>query len=440
MVRKLGSLGFSLTLIISVANASAAELPKSGLARLVELAEGNSPAIRRSKLALEQTRLELKTARARFFPSVDIATEHGLRDRYPDPDARPTAAVSSLKLSATEKLYDNGETLTNYKIAALKLERQQLLYEIERDDQLIKIANTYFDWSASWQDRQISNNKRDSLRQQFSSLEALYKQGLKTKRDVLRIETELRRIQIDLLRRDNDLENLLEKLSSQTGISREALRKNGISAEEAALTAPIPAGPWPELRGMENRRARIYRMENRETEYQSRLIERKYWPTVELKGEIYDKYGDYLDRGLSFYDTREQGWSALITINYNIWDWGIRRRDLEVSRVKEKSTQARNEQAVLDLDVTLRDVVLRLNEFSESARLTKELLSIEQQSYDILRAEYRNGRATYLDLITNLNSLYDARSRFASTYFALRKQQVAYAYHKGTIYEALKSK
>ncbi len=440
MVRKLGSLGFSLTLIISVANASAAELPKSGLARLVELAEGNSPAIRRSKLALEQTRLELKTARARFFPSVDIATEHGLRDRYPDPDARPTAAVSSLKLSATEKLYDNGETLTNYKIAALKLERQQLLYEIERDDQLLKIANTYFDWSASWQDRQISNNKRDSLRQQFSSLEALYKQGLKTKRDVLRIETELRRIQIDLLRRDNDLENLLEKLSSQTGISREALRKNGISAEEAALTAPIPAGPWPELRGMENRRARIYRMENRETEYQSRLIERKYWPTVELKGEIYDKYGDYLDRGLSFYDTREQGWSALITINYNIWDWGIRRRDLEVSRVKEKSTQARNEQAVLDLDVTLRDVVLRLNEFSESARLTKELLSIEQQSYDILRAEYRNGRATYLDLITNLNSLYDARSRFASTYFALRKQQVAYAYHKGTIYEALKSK
>lgn len=440
MVRKLGSLGFSLTLIISVANASAAELPKSGLARLVELAEGNSPAIRRSKLALEQTRLELKTARARFFPSVDIATEHGLRDRYPDPDARPTAAVSSLKLSATEKLYDNGETLTNYKIAALKLERQQLLYEIERDDQLLKIANTYFDWSASWQDRQISNNKRDSLRQQFSSLEALYKQGLKTKRDVLRIETELRRIQIDLLRRDNDLENLLEKLSSQTGISREALRKNGISAEEAALTAPIPAGPWPELRGMENRRARIYRMENRETEYQSRLIERKYWPTVELKGEIYDKYGDYLDRGLSFYDTREQGWSALITINYNIWDWGIRRRDLEISRVKEKSTQARNEQAVLDLDVTLRDVVLRLNEFSESARLTKELLSIEQQSYDILRAEYRNGRATYLDLITNLNSLYDARSRFASTYFALRKQQVAYAYHKGTIYEALKSK
>ncbi len=440
MVRTLGSLGLALSLFFTSHGATAAEPPKSGLARLVELAEENSPAIRQSKMALEQTRLELKTALARFFPSVDITTEHGLRDRYPDPDARPTTAVSSLKLSATEKLYDNGETITNYKIAANKLERQQLIYEIERDDQLLKIANTYFDWSAAWQDRQISNNKRDSLRQQFNLLEAWYKQGLKTKRDVLRIETELRRIQIDLLRRDNDLENLLEKLASQSGISREDLRKNGISAEEAHLTAPIPSGPWPELRAGENRRARVYKMENKEAEYQSRLIERKYWPTVELKAEIYDKYGDYIDFGRSFNEAREQGWSALIVVNYNIWDWGIRRRDLQISRVKERNTQARNEQAVLDLDVTLRDVVLRLNEFSESAKLTKELLSIEQQSYNILGAEYRNGRATYLDLITNLNSLYDARSRFASTYFALRKQQAAYAYHKGNLYEALKSK
>lgn len=406
---------------------------------MVELAEESSPAIRQSRLSLEQARLEMKTAMAKFFPTVDIGTEHGLRDRYPDPDNRVTAAVSSLKLSASGKLYDNGESITNYKIAVNKYEKQRQLFEIERDDQLLKIANTYYDWSAAWQDRQISNNKRDSLRQQFNLLEAWYKQGLKTKRDVLRIETELRRIQIDLLRRDNDLENLLEQLAAQSGISREDLRKNSIAAEEAALTAKISTGPWPELRAVENRRARIYSMENREAQYQSRLVERKYWPTVELKGEVYDKYADYLDTGRSFAETREQGWSALVVINYNIWDWGIRRRDLEVSRVKEKSLQAKNEQLVLDLDVTLKDVVLRLNEYAESAKLTKELLNIEQQSYNILGAEYRNGRATYLDLITNLNSLYDARSRFASTYFALKKQQVSYAYHKGNLYETLKS-
>lgn len=413
---------------------------KAGLARLVELAEERSPQIRMSKLVLAQTQLELKTAMAKFFPSVDLLTEHGLRDKYPDGDKRPTAAVSSLTLQATEKLYDNGASITNYKIAQNKYQRQMLMYEIERDDQLLKLANTYYDWSSTWQDRQIANNKRDLLRRQFNMLEAWYKQGLKTKRDVLRIETEVRKLQIDLLRRDNDLENLLEKLASQAGITREELRTNGIAAEEAQLSSPIDSGPWPEMKAADNRRAVVVKMENREAEYQSRLSERKYWPTVDLTGEIYDKYSDYLDFGRSFEDTRVWGWSALVTINYNLWDWGTRKRDLEISRVKEKTTQARNEQLLLDLDVNLRDVVLRLNEFAESAKMTKELLNIEQQSYNILEAEYRNGRATYLDLITNLNSLVDARSKFAATYFALRKQQITYAYHKGTLYEVLKSK
>ncbi len=413
---------------------------KSGLIRLIQLAEQNSPQIRQSKLALEQSQLEMKTAFAKFFPSVDLLTEHGLRDRYPDADARPTAAVSSLTLQATEKLYDNGATITNYKLAQSKYQRLLLQYEIERDDQLLKLANTFYDWSSNWQDRQIANNKRDLLRQQFNMLEAWYKQGLKTKRDVLRIETEVRKLQIDLLRRDNDLENLLEKLAAQAGVSREDLRKNGIGAEEASLTSPIDSGPWPELKGVENRRSRVFKMENREAEYASRLIERSYWPTVDLTGQIYDKYADYLDTGRGFYDTRVSGWSALVTINYNLWDWGIRRRDLEISRVKERNVQAKNEQALLDLEVNLRDVTLRLNEFAETAKMTKELLKIEQQSYNILEAEYRNGRATYLDLITNLNSLVDARSRFAGTYFSLKKQQITYAYHKGTLYEVLQSK
>lgn len=418
----------------------AAESPKGGLAKLIELAEQNSPKIRQSKLALEQTQLELRTSMAKFFPTIDLLTEHGLRDRYPDPDNRATPAVSSLTLQATEKLYDNGVTITNYKLAQSKYQKQLLLYEIERDDQLWALANTYYDWCSAWQDRQISNNKRDSLRQQFRMLEAWYKQGLKTKRDVLRIETEVRRLQIDLLRRDNDLENLLEKLAAQAGITREELRKHGIGTEEAQLSAAIDSGPWPDLKASENRRSRVLKMENKEAQYQSRLVERNYWPTVDLTGQIYDKYSDYLDTGRGFENTRVTGWSALVTINYNLWDWGVRRRDLEVSRVKERSVQAKNDQAMLDLEVNLRDVSLRLNEFAETAKMTKELLNIEEQSYNILGAEYRNGRATYLDLITNLNSLYDARSRFASTYFALRKQQITYAYHKGTLYEVLKQK
>jgi outer membrane protein TolC len=83
---------------------------------------------------------------------------------------------------------------------------------------------------------------------------------------------------------------------------------------------------------------------------------------------------------------------------------------------------------------------LKLRQFRETVKTTRELLVLEQQSYSILEAEYRNGRAAYLDLITNLNSLIDARSKFMTSYFGFKKQQMLYAFHKGDLYAELKQK
>jgi outer membrane protein TolC len=325
-------------------------------------------------------------------------------------------------------------------LASRQVEKKMLEYQQDRDDQLKKLAETFYDWSAAWQDRQISDNKRDLLRKQFNVLEAQYKQGLKTKRDVLRIETEVRRLQIDLLHKDNDLEVKLQTLSALAGISREQLRTSGVNAEEAKIDAPIASGPWPELKVEDHRRFRIYKKASEVSEMESRLVERDYWPQISLAGEVQNKYSDYADTGKRF-DTYEYWqWQALLTIKYNLWDWGERSRNLQIARIKERTVQSTNEQSLLDLDVELRDVWLRLKEYSETVRLTKDLLVIEQQSLDIMRTEYSNGRVTYLDLITNLNSWVDARSKFATSYFSLKKQQATYAFHKGTLYDYLKQK
>lgn len=430
---------FSVALALFSFGVHAAET-SGGLVKLVELAEQNSPKIRQSRLALEQAQLEMKTARNKMLPTLDLEAVHGPIMKEPDPDKRITNMSSSTKLVLAENFYDNGASITKYKLASRQVEKKMLEYQQERDDLLKKLAETYYDWSAAWQDRQISDNKRDLLRRQFNVLEAQYKQGLKTKRDVLRIETEVRRLQIDLLHKDNDLEVKLQTLSALVGISREQLRASGVNTEEAKLDAPIAVGPWPELKIEDHRRYRIYKKASEVAEMETRLVERDYWPQVSLTGEAQNKYTDYMDTGKRF-DTYEYWqWQALLTIKYNLWDWGERNRNLQIARIKERTVQSTNEQSLLDLDVELRDVWLRLREFAETVKMTKDLLVIEQQSYNILEAEYRNGRATYLDLITNLNSLIDSRSKFATSYFGLKKQQAIYAFHKGTLYDHLKQK
>jgi outer membrane protein len=414
------------------------------LAKLIELAEQNSPTIVKSRLALDQARLELKTARMQFLPTLDFEGSAGPLVKNPDSDHRPSNTTSSASLVLKESFYDNGASITKYKKAARAMEREFLEYQLERDKQLLDLTNTYYDWSSSWQDRQISDSKRDLLKRQFNVLEAQYKQGLKTKRDVLRIETEVRKLQIDLLKRDNDLELTLQRLAALAGVTREDLKTAGISSEEAKLDAPIPSGPWPPLNAREHRRVKTYALQGEEAELDTRLVERKYWPELALTGKITNSYAnfhnEYYDHHPDVKGTRYWEVSGLVTLTYNLWDWGTRSRALQISRIKEGEVQADTKKKTMDLDTEIREVWLRLKEFSESVKMTKELLTIEQQSYNILEAEYRNGRATYLDLITNLNSLIEARSKFASTFFALKKQQASYAFHKGTLYEDVKPK
>lgn len=417
----------------------AADPQGASLSRLARLAEENSPVIRKQRAFLEQAELELKNARSQFLPWVSLESNLGPTGSDPsEPDKQTNIWTSNAILKATEKLYDNGESITNYKRALNTVEQKRIEFELERDAHFLKLAGTFYDWSSAWQDRRISENKRDLLRRQFNILEAQYKQGLKTKRDVLRIETEVRRLQIDLLRKDNELEVLIQRLCAQAGIDPETLKQAGIETEEARIDAPIPMGPWPELKVADHRRAKIFERRSRDAELQSRLKERSYLPQVFLTGEVSAGYYNFYEANT--FNTDFWGWSTMLTLKYTLWDWGTQSRDLQIARINERHVKADNEQEALDLNIELRDVWLKLREYAESAKMTKELLTLEQQSYNILEAEYRNGRTTYLDLITNLNSLIDARSRYASNFFSLKKQQATYAYHKGTLYEELKPK
>src|SRR5207244_3240395 len=99
----------------------------------------------------------------------------------------------------SENFYDNGASITRYDIAKHQAERAQLEFEQARDQQLLKIAQAYLTWAQSLRDLEVEKSKYSLLRRQFGVLEAQYKQGLKTKRDVLRIQTEISRLDIDVL-------------------------------------------------------------------------------------------------------------------------------------------------------------------------------------------------------------------------------------------------
>jgi len=412
-----------------------ASLGDRSLPRLVQIAESSSPVIDKARQLLAIAQMERSNAEAIFYPALSFDATHGVQDASPRTKSSPWA--SQLNLTLKETLYDNGASITKYSLASRKLERAKLEYDYTRDEQLLKMTQAYLDWSSAQEQREIDENKRDLLRRQYNVMESQYKQGLKTKRDFLRIETEVRRHEIAILQRNSEVDLTFQRLATLAGIGREDLQSEEIEKEDPKPYVSLDSNP-PELKSAQHRRTKILELKRQEAELDSRLLERERWPQVFLTGEVGYHNQDYVDTDRSWSDTGNWGWQGLLTLKYTIWDFGIQKRNLQIARVKVKNVENENRQILLDVGNELRDVYLRLKEFAENVKMSRELLVLEQQSYSILESEYRNGRASYLDLITNLNSLIDARSKFNTSYFGLRKQQMVYAFHKGDLYATIK--
>lgn len=406
------------------------------LPHLADLAIEHSPKIAQAKHDFDSARLELKNARVAFLPSLDLEAIHGLQDANPRVNAFPTPFTSQTNLVMSEKLYDNGAMLNKLRIAQKAYERAKLDFEYRRDQQLLDMAQAYLDWSTTLAQREIAEKKRDLLHKQANILDAQYRQGLKTKRDVLRIETEIRRLEMDVITLDNDMDLNFQKLAGHVGLTREDLVSEDIEGEEAK---PYTGGDahFSDLNVKTHRRAKILQYDKDQAVLKAEQAERDFGPQISLNGNFGYHLHDYLYTGATWPQENNYDWQALLTFKFNLWDFGTRRRTAEIARVKSKNVQAVNDQTLLELANELRDVSNKLRQYREHVKITRELLVLEQQSYSILEAEYRSGKASYLDVITNLNSYIDARKSFVSSYFGLKKEQMIYAFHKGDLYERL---
>ena len=418
------------------------------LPRLTELTEAHAPKIARAKLNLAKIQLDQLDARVAFFPRLDASSTLGVSDVFAPDYGSPyfgapyTSPYNSVfKMTLTENLYDNGQSFIKLDKQKTALKRARLEFEYVRDEQLRDMASSYLDWSASSQLREIDENKRDLLRRQFNVLDAQYKQGLKTKRDVLRIETEMRRLEMSILERDNEVDLNFQKLSAPWSASRvEELGAEDIEGEEPRPYVATDPGLTVEIKAAQHRRKQSsWICASAELEFDVKLGASQLLAQRERHRNGNADYVDAMYLWPIPDNPQKAGWDYNGHADVVVQPLGFRhpspRHRSERKVLADDQTTRPTRQELFDLGNVLRDNWNKLRQYREQVKMSRELLSLEQQSYSILEAEYRSGRASYLDLITNLNTLIDARSKFITAYFGLRKSQIVYAFHRGDLYD-----
>jgi len=406
----------------------------------IKYAAEHAPTIKNSRTTLEISGIEKSNAFSAFLPSIDLSTSHGAGkmllsegksyDKYENP------WISRLSLSLTENLYDNHQSMITYKASKLNLDYSKKAFRNESEQITRRVAKLFYDYSLSRQLLKIEEEQFELTKQQFLLVEAAYRQGMKTREDFLRFKTSMQRLIINL-------SSKRAKISSKEGEIKSLI---GVPISEQNNTSFVTADPWvkvpPEvlrtnLNVEGHREKQLLDLELAKDKLNIDLAKNKYGPEVTLKASMNYINSDYLGYGDRYQDTNQINSEILLGVNYNLWDWGVRRRNVLAATKSFKIKENMALISTLQLKQQISKLGVDLKQLIESSKLSQELLELEKKSYNILKENYRNGKASYLDLQRSLENLAEAKTNQTVLSFTLSKALVDYFYHKGKLHETL---
>ena len=413
-----------------------AALQPMGLEDAIRYAVEHSP--RLNTFARERTigRYTRQNVLAAFLPSLDLTTTHGIRRDSPLTTANPWA--SDFALDLTETLYDNGQNITQYRIARLREEQTNETFLLERDRLSRDVAQQYLRLSQTIRALEVQQSQFDIIRRQFDLVASGYRQGLKTQKDYLRFKAQLGRNELDIENARIAVDRETERLKSLIALPVDDPTSFRFSPVAAAAQVPAIPTEIPELK--ENRVFHITERTNAIAKLEASLVRRKVWPEITLSSGVnyrtanYVNYGNFAER---FTENDRLSWNALVGLKFNLFDWGIRSRDAAIALERQLIQENDSALKLIDLREELTNLMRELRVKQKDYQLSGDLLELEKRNLRGLTEDYRLGRVGYLDYITAVESLGTAQLKFYSSFYDLQQARYNYLFQKGTLYDEI---
>jgi outer membrane protein len=428
-------------------SASSAVRPLN-LKEAVDFALLHSPVFNSAKKSQVINELQYKTVYAKLFPSLDFSTTNGLENNIPFTDSansseiittNPTAPwYSSVNLGLTENLYDNGVTSTNIDIASLNKEVANINYKKTRDTLTLNVASEFYHYSLLATLFEVHEQQQVLLNKQFKMLTSLYLQGFKPKSDYLRLKIQVQQAEIDKISADSDRTQSRLNLLKILGVGEDSKETPSFipiaSNRNENLQSRFPSQA-PPVSGFYD--YRLTKVQEEVNEKNVVLVEKNYWPQILLTSGVAYSNLNYINSPVSYASGNQLSWNALVTLNYNFWDWGSRKRDVEVAQLNRDIQKNSLDQNLISVNASIAAMMANLASVAQTYSLNQELLTLQEESNHEVEVQYREGKATYLDLISSLNNLLAVRLQFYTSYFNALTGMAQYKYYEGKIYDSL---
>ena len=401
-------------------------LGESQLKDLVEYALVHSPQSKNSTHRLRINHFKVKNAVSQFFPSLDLKTDLGYRKD--SMILQDTPLTTGLTLSLSETLYNNGVNVTAYHIAKQENSRSFIEYARDQSQICLDVFREYSNYSLLIYLLKVQKAQYELITQQFQLTEEEYKRGGQKRIDFLRLKAEFQRSRLLISQAEANINQSIESLKSIIGFRGTSLKVAPMKVREVKYKLIDVKEVEDILRNHYESKIASYSKNINKSQVQ--LEKRKYWPSITVDANM-----SYLNSNHKFYRSDPINLSAFITLRYNLWDWGIRKRNVSIAEVTSYIQNNDIDQSLLRLRTQIETLFINIKQQVNSLNLSKELIDLEKEAYDSIAHDYHNGLLTFLDFINAFNNYQRAQESYYTNFFNLKKLLSEYEHHRGDLYE-----
>lgn len=390
--------------------------------------------LQQDKIALEESDIDVKTAKASLFPSLSFNTGHNVINR---PYQQNSSTVSGTEiissdnkttyngnysLSAQWTLWNGGRRLNNIKqqkttrdIASLSVSETENMLQEEITKLFVQIL--YADESVK-----INKSTLETSEANFKRGEELFKEGSISKADLAQLESQVGNDQYQLVTSESTLRNYklqLKQLLELDGTDEMTLALPTLSDEQVMKVLPSQADVYqtalttrPEIQSgqlsIDNAKLGI------------KTAKAGYMPTISLSASSSSTTNSASTNNWA--QQMKYGWNNMIGVSLSIPIFDNRQNKSNVQKAKLQYSNSQLNLATKQKELysTVESLWLdALNAQQQYAAADTKLKS-SQTSYDMVSEQFTLGMKNTVELLTEKNNLQSAQQqRLQAKYMAV---------------------
>jgi outer membrane protein len=383
----------------------------------ISIALENNASIKLANEKIKEARAEKGQALSNFFPKIYSSSSYTRLDEESTIDitGMPSIVLSDdeifdYNLGLTQPVFTGGRLISSYQLQKENLKANQNYFEAVKNDLIFEVKRAYFKVLEAKKFKQVAEETVNLTKAHLDVVEAYFKEGLVPEVEVLKARVALANARQSLINADNTVELAKSHFNSllNRNLGEEVNLEDILTFEDydVILSSSISQArnSRPEIRQMQNK----LKMSGEGVD----IARSSFSPKISLIGNWDKMKGAELP-----IDEWEESWSAVVSVELDIWDWGENIN--EVRKANAQLEQMKNSFALLENDIELevRQAYFNLIAAKDKIKLQEEAVKEAEKNFHDTSLRFKEGLSTNTDVLDAQTLLAQAKTNYCEALY-----------------------